>query len=249
MSEYTFGDSELARERLALVAETFEAPTRALLADLPPTVGRYILDLGCGPGFTTALLRETFPLAHFTGFDSSAEMIAEATARVPEASFAVFDVTQPLLLPADIVYSRLLLGHLAEPQTAMATWAKSLRPGSGLLVCEEPIRYRTDNADFATYEELVTGVVAATGATLWAAGILDDDAETCDRVLDRVVEHPVPASRAAAMFWRNAVQWRDRVPTDTVDGLIERFRALEASGDEVPVMWELRQVAFRKRHG
>ena len=43
-----------------LVADTFAAPTRALLADLPSTLGRYVLDLGCGPGYTTALLRDAF---------------------------------------------------------------------------------------------------------------------------------------------------------------------------------------------
>jgi SAM-dependent methyltransferase len=249
VSNYTFGDSALARERLALVADTFEAPTRALLADLPPTVGRYILDLGCGPGHTTALLRESFPLAQFTGFDSSEAMIAEATDRVPGATFAVFDVTQPLLLPADIVYARLLLGHLTDPHAALATWAQSLRPGSGLIVCEEPVRYRSDNPSFLAYEDIVTEVVAATGSTLWAPTALDDGPPDCDRVLDRVIEHPVPAARAAAMFWRNAVQWRDRAPGKDVDALIERFQELELSGANEPVMWELRQVAFRKRHG
>jgi len=51
------------------------------------------------------------------------------------------------------------------------------------------------------------------------------------------------------VFWRNAVQWRDRAPGKDVDALIERFQELELSGANEPVMWELRQVAFRKRHG
>jgi SAM-dependent methyltransferase len=245
MSRYAFGDSEIARERLALVSETFEAPTRALLADLPYTFGRYILDLGCGPGHTTALLREMFPLAQVTGFDASEAMIAEARERVPGAAFAVFDVTGPLLLPADIIYARLLLGHLPDPRAAMTAWVPSLRPGSAILVCEEPVRYRSRDADFAAYEEMVTGIVAANGATLWAASNFDEDPPSCDRVLDRVVEHPVPAARAAGMFWRNAVQWQDRAPGAAA--LIERFRAREASGDPEHVIWELRQVVFRKR--
>ena len=56
-TSYAFGDSELARERLAIVADTFEAPTRRLLGDLPPMQPRYVVDMGCGPGHTSALLR------------------------------------------------------------------------------------------------------------------------------------------------------------------------------------------------
>jgi trans-aconitate 2-methyltransferase len=245
LSEYTFGDSNLARDRLAIVAETFESPTRALLDDLPTTFVRYILDLGCGPGHTTMLLRATFPLAQITGFDSSEAMLAEARSRVADATFAVFDVTHPLLLPADIVFSRCLLGHLPNPGTVLSTWATSLRPGNGLLVCEEPVRYRTPDPWFARYEEAVTGVVASTGATLWAAPALDDDPASCDRVVDRVVEHPVTKACAAGMFWRNAAQWRDRV--EGGDALVDHFRSLERSDDDEIVTWELRQVVFRKR--
>jgi trans-aconitate 2-methyltransferase len=247
LSQYAFGDTEIARERLALVAATFEAPTRALLADLPYTFGRYIVDLGCGPGHTTALLHGAFPLAQITGFDESEAMIAEARVRVPDATFAAFDVTRPLLLPADIIYARLLLGHLADPRAAIATWVKSLRPGSAILVCEEPVRYRSADPYFREYEEAVTAIVAATGATLWAASTFDDDPPSCERVLDRVVEHPVSAARAAGMFWRNAVQWQDRAPG--ARALIDHFRAREAAGDAELVTWELRQVVFRKRPG
>ena len=51
---YAFGDSEIARERLAIVADVFEDPTRRLLADLPPMQPRYVVDMGCGPGHVSA---------------------------------------------------------------------------------------------------------------------------------------------------------------------------------------------------
>jgi trans-aconitate 2-methyltransferase len=247
LSEYAFGDTELARQRLAILADVFAPTTRALLRDLPRTFVRYILDLGCGPGHTTALLRQHFPLAEITGFDASAAMLDEARARVPDATFAAFDVTRPLLLPADVVYARFLLGHLNDAQAALATWAQSLRPASGVLVCEEPVGYVSDDPWFARYEQAVTAVVAETGATLWAAGVLDHGPQHCDLVLDRVVEHPVTKAQAAAMFWRNAAQWRHR--TRDGDVLVEHFRAVEASGSADVVMWQMRQVVLKKRTG
>ena len=236
---YAFGDTDLARERLGLVADTFEAPTRALLRDLPAGGYRYVIDMGCGPGYSTALLREAIPHSFATGIDASPAMIAEACERVPDAHFAVADVTAELSRPAHLVYARLLLGHLSDPRAALAHWAAALRVG-GLVVCEEPVRYRSDDPVFARYETAVTAVVAARGATLWAGPALDDDPPMCRRSLDRVVEHPVPVARAAAMFWRNAATWGGE--PDLVDAL----RDIERENRAGVVIWELRQTVWMK---
>jgi SAM-dependent methyltransferase len=239
VTAYAFGDTNLARERLGLVADTFETPTRALLRDLPDAGFRYVLDMGCGPGYTTALLREIIPHSFTTGIDASEAMIAEAAVRVPDAHFVVGDVTAPLSLPAHLVYSRLLLGHLPDPAAALAHWAAPLRVG-GLVVCEEPVRYQSSEPVFARYEHTVTAVVAARGATLWAGPVLDADPPECRRFLDRVVEHPVVAARAAAMFRRNAATWGG--DADLIDALSE----IERSGRDDVVMWELRQTVWMR---
>lgn len=71
MTTYAFGDTNLARERPGLVADTFAAPTRTLLHDLPGAGYRYVIDMGCGPGYTTALLRDAIPHSFTTGIDAS----------------------------------------------------------------------------------------------------------------------------------------------------------------------------------
>jgi len=243
---YAFGDSALARERMAIVAEAFEEPTRRLLDDLPPMQPRYVIDMGCGPGHASALLRRRFPHSEVTGLDASAAMIEEARGRVPGAWFTVADVTDRLRLPADVVYARLLLGHLADPDRALAHWAAALRP-PGLIVCEEPVRYRSDDPLFARYEAAVTAVVAARGATLWAGPVLDRDPPGCVRVLDRVVEHPVRTGRAAAMFGRNATMWGSE--REDAPDLIERLRAVEVADPDEYVTWELRQTVWSRRGG
>jgi SAM-dependent methyltransferase len=239
---YTFGDSDLARERLALVADTFAGPTRAFLGDVAQGTRRYLIDLGCGPGFTSALMRDAFPDGFVTGLDASAAMVAEARERVraPNVFFVEADITAPLRLPAHLVFGRCLLGHLPEPARALQNWSDAVLAG-GVLACEEPVRYRSDLDLFDEYERAVTAVVAAQGATLWAGDALDCDVAGCARLLDRVVEHPVPVARAAAMFWRNAVNWNGD------PGLIAELRALENAGSEKTVMWELRQTAWVKQ--
>ena len=239
MTQYAFGDTALARERLALVADTFALPTRALLDDLPAGPRRYILDLGCGPGHTTALLRDAYPHGFVTGLDASEAMVAEARNRVPQAWFALADVAAPIPLPAHLVYARLLLGHLPQPLDALGCWANALLPG-GALVCEEPLRYRSDDDVFARYERTVTDVVARSGGVLWAAPLLDAEPDGCVRALDRVIEHPVPATRAAAMFRRNAVTWGGE------RALIDALRSIEVSERNDLVMWEIRQAVWVK---
>ena len=198
-----------------------------------------MLDLGCGPGYSTALLCEAFPHGFVTGLDQSHAMVAEARGRVPGALFAIADVTGPLRLPAHVVYARMLLGHLLDPGAVLVHWGAALLAG-GVLVCEEPVRYRSDDKVFARYEDAVTAVVAARGATLWAGPALDADPPDCTRVIDRVVEHPVPAARAAAMFWRNAVSWGGDAD------LIDALRKGEAADTADVVLWELRQTVWVK---
>jgi hypothetical protein len=114
-------------------------------------------------------------------------------------------------------------------------------------VCEEPVRYRSDDPLFVRYEAAVTNVVAARGSTLWAGPVLDADPPGCDRVLDRVLQHPVRAGRAAAMFWRNAATWESEV--EDAPHLIDRLQALEGDDPAQDVMWDLRQTAWAKRAG
>jgi len=165
---------------------------------------------------------------------------------VPGAWFTVADITAPIRLPADVVYSRLLLGHLPDPDRALAQWAAAMRP-PGVLACEEPVRYRSDRELFRRYEAAVTDVVARRGATLWAGPVLDRDPPGCVRLFDRVVEHPVRAGRAAAMFWRNATTWGAEVSGATE--LIAELRALEAADPDEHVLWELRQTVWTRRGG
>ncbi len=69
-------------------------PCRDLVARIAvPRVGRAI-DLGCGPGNSTAILAQRWPDAHIAGLDSSAEMIAAARQSQPERTWMVVEISQ-----------------------------------------------------------------------------------------------------------------------------------------------------------
>ena len=59
-------------------------PCRDLVARVAIAEPRRVIDLGCGPGNSTVVLAERWPLAKLTGLDNSAEMIERARATHPE---------------------------------------------------------------------------------------------------------------------------------------------------------------------
>jgi trans-aconitate 2-methyltransferase len=57
-TNYTFGDSDEASLRLRNLANLYEPDTRSLLKRSEVDRPRLAIDLGCGPGWSTGLIRE-----------------------------------------------------------------------------------------------------------------------------------------------------------------------------------------------
>ncbi|MEV7775308.1 methyltransferase domain-containing protein [Kitasatospora sp. NPDC086791] len=123
-------------------------PLRDLLARVPalPHPGEEtILDIGCGPGNSTAVLRERWPHARLTGVDNSAPMLATArTEGEPTADYLLADARDHDPAPArpDLIVSNATLqwlnpdgpeqgragGHLDLVQR----WAAAVNPGGAV---------------------------------------------------------------------------------------------------------------------
>src|SRR5689334_384459 len=67
-------------------------PARDLLARIPLATVRHAVDLGCGPGNSTALIAERWPEAKLLGLDTSPDMLSSARQRLPQARFEACDV-------------------------------------------------------------------------------------------------------------------------------------------------------------
>jgi len=253
---YAFGDTALASRRLDVLASVFAPTSTSLLHDLPAGPRRVVLDLGCGPGHTTAMLAAAFPGADVIGIDASDAFVAEATAAaVARCRFQVADVTRMPLpaAPADVVYARFLVVHLPDPAAAVAAWLGQLHPG-GLLVVEEPEQIDTDDPDFRRYLELASVVVGARGGDLYAGRLLVDAVPPGAEVaVRRRTALDVPAGRAATIFSFNLATWRDdpavaaETGPDETNDLADRLDKRRTDGATGVIGWWMRQLVLRRR--
>ena len=94
-----------------------------------------VLDIGCGTGTTTMMMRERAGAA--SGVDVSAPMLALAKQRAPELSFSLADAaTAKFAAEYDLVVSRFGVMFFEEPVAAFKNLRTALAPGGRLaFVC------------------------------------------------------------------------------------------------------------------
>ncbi len=91
-------------------AEERTRPCRDLLARIPLTQPRRVIDLGCGPGNSTAVLAARWPQAEIAGLDSSPAMVARASGDFPQFEWIEGDVSAwQSDEPFDVVFSNAAL--------------------------------------------------------------------------------------------------------------------------------------------
>jgi len=115
-----------------------EERTRAaadLLARVPLARAAHVVDLGSGPGNSTALLAARFPEATVVGVDSSPEMLARARADLPSVRFVEADVRTYRATPApDVLFANALLQWVPEHAQLLPSLLAQLAPGGALAV-------------------------------------------------------------------------------------------------------------------
>lgn len=254
-ARYTLGDSALAGDRLALLAEVFGPSTRALVRAWRPSTVRLAVDLGCGPGHTTRLLADELLGAEVTGLDASAAFVERARREHggPGVRFVVHDATVvPFPTPPpDLVLARYLLSHLPGPIEVVGRWVGQLARGGRVLV-DEVEAIDTTVEVFATYLEISGGMIAAQGADLYVGSMLVTTAPpTGARVVhtDAVAVAPTTAT-VASLFGMNLATWRHdpwvvgHVEPAVLDGLATGLARLERSSGEGAIVWRQRQVVY-----
>jgi trans-aconitate 2-methyltransferase len=116
-------------------------PAAELLARVPVEAPERVVDLGCGPGNSTALLADRWPDAHIEGIDSSPEMIRQARESGVKAEWSVADIADwTASAPYDVVYSNAALHWVGDQASLLPRLMRSVRPG-GALAFQVPLNF------------------------------------------------------------------------------------------------------------
>lgn len=108
--------SEWNSEQYLKFKEQRTQPAIDLAKRIPFEHPNNILDIGCGPGNSTAVLKKMFPQAAVLGVDSSEDMIKKAKETYSDINFKLCDVTNELdkLDKYDIIFSNACLQWIPD---------------------------------------------------------------------------------------------------------------------------------------
>lgn len=113
-------------------------PAADLLAHIHQDNVSAVVDLGCGPGNSTALLRQRWPNASVTGVDNSPAMLAEAGKTLPDCHFIEADIQRYSPgNPVDVLYANASLQWINDHYSLFPHLVSLLRL-NGVLAVQMP---------------------------------------------------------------------------------------------------------------
>lgn len=111
---------------------------RDLLQQIPRFDARTVVDLGCGPGNSAALLADAFPAARLIGVDYSDNMLAVARERMPKVDYLNADIehwTPPDCV--DLIFANASVHFVADHRALLLRLLSFLAP-NGMLAVQMP---------------------------------------------------------------------------------------------------------------
>lgn len=135
-------------------------PARDLLAQVPLRAARQVVDMGCGPGNSTALLVDRFPGAEVRGLDSSPAMLDSARKALPDVRFEIADAASWTPSPGvDLLFANAIYQWVPDHLAVLRRQFEALQAGAVLAV------QMPDNLAEPTHRLMAT--IASAGP--WAA--------------------------------------------------------------------------------
>jgi len=118
-------------------AEERTQPCRDLAARIAVSNVRRVIDLGCGPGNSTAVLHDLWPDAEFTGLDNSAEMIERARREHPLQRWIAGDIAEWAAASDsqyDVVFSNAAMQWVDDHASVYPRLLSRVAPGGALAI-------------------------------------------------------------------------------------------------------------------
>lgn len=178
-----------------------------------------VLDVGCGSGYTTLLISETFSPRRLDAFDVVPGQVELARSRGIDANIFVADIVDPRLPEHsyDAVFICGVLHHCPEWRTGLSRVAHLLRDG-GVLLIEEP------GSRHIKLETVLMGRPPADGA--WT-GLEPFRDEVASAGLSIVEERPIYFGLFGSFLCVKAAEARER------DHIVARHLLRTPAGDVV----------------
>ena len=113
-------------------------PALDLLAQVPLAAAGHVVDLGCGTGNMTAILKRRFANADVLGVDGAESMLAKARAANPDCRFETGDFRNwAPANPPDLIFSNAALHWVTDHAILFPRLLSCLAPG-GILAVQMP---------------------------------------------------------------------------------------------------------------
>lgn len=150
-------------------------PAAELLARIPLDEAATIVDLGCGPGNSTALLRHRWPSAHITGVDNSPAMLEEARAALPDCHFVEADIRQyKPAQPLSLIYANASLQWVPDHYTPLPLKTGKQEWNNRERTWTEQADHPAQKSDYQKHSDLTKQVLRRCSEAISSYGCVPD---------------------------------------------------------------------------
>lgn len=252
--KYTFGTGKINEQRLQSIADFFNPLAKAFIRKYLDYSVQNVIDLGCGPGFTTKMLSEIITGENIIGLDNSENYIKSAQMKYSRLKFILHDVTKtPFPVHADVMYCRFLLSHLSGILSVVNNWIKELNQ-AGKLFIDEVEDVITETSVFKRYLAINDNLIKSQGAQLYIGKSLSTMKFTGNVVHNTCDIHPVSNWKAASWFYPNSISiWEQEeyvlhtVPEKERKEIAHELKEIvDSKDDKSDITWHMRRIVIVK---
>ena len=255
MERYTYGHSFTAADRLKRIADFFNPLSYNFIRENLGNPYGQVVDMGCGPGYTTDMLAQATQAKEVFGIDISKYFVEVARKNYPDYTFATANVTHlNSTLKYDMIYCRFLLSHLRDIQSLFKHWSTLLNPG-GYICIDELEDIFTENTVFKRYLEINTALIRSQGADLFIGRKLNNFINGFQMICDQSDTIPVKDYMAAGWFYPNTISiWETEeyvkrtVNEDEKQSISAALlRIHEQQKGESNITWKMKRIIVTKQ--
>lgn len=195
-----------------------------------------IIDLGCGPGNSTRVLKARWPQAQVIGLDSSSDMIEAARADEPDGEWAVAGIEDwSAAQPFDVVFSNAALQWLPDHGSLVERLFSNVADGGALA-------FQIPSATYATVRTLIHEI-ALDGP--WAPRMAGPLGELTMEAPGVYYDHLAPLARSVDIWETEYFHVMDSAPAIVEwiasTGLRPFVDALESEGERLAFSADLHE--------